>query len=744
VAILTALALVVAVPSLVATARRTVALGGPSDFPQHVLPMIEYYHAYVDSHGTLPLWKPTQYLGHVMLGDPQQRLLYPPMALYALFAMPLSHHLYILFHLLVRTFGMYALLRRERCGVPASLLGGVMAGLSFKAAAYELVGWDNLYGCNAYLPLSLLFFREALGPKRSGAIVALAATLALGIYAGTPMIFAYLGLGLPAVGLLAMKRRTRPRLVRAALAILLGFGLAVAFAAPGLLPTLEMNKESARAAFGQTYGRTFEIADVVGALSLPDFSHVDFRWEDSNYLGLLALPLAGAGLLRRKGRIPFPVWLLVVSMILAAGTRTPFGKAIALLPVVGTLSYPTRLLWLASYAVVWLAAEGLDALFRVGDPGGRRRRRLAIGLAAGAIALALGLTFPGRLAKLAPIPGAAILLAIALALLSAALPFVPRRVRTNVLVGLALLTAAELLALTFFVLEPVRWETLVGRSRIQDELDREPLARVAVLTSQIFFDPVLPFYATPLTERADGYNPLHPRTAARLLHAIGGREDSWAPYTYLDRVARPDLAPLAVTHLLSHEPLPGCPVVDEEDLTVFSGMGEWIHGHVVLSRVPGALPRAFFRAHARSVPRERQLDELLRREPCDPGRTLLVDGPVPPSLDGEDVPGQDVRVSILRHDPEDVVLEVEAPEPGGYVVLLDGYSPGWKAAVDGSPAKIELAQSAFRAVYVPGGKHTVAMRLGWPRSFWVGCALCALGVVAAAAFALRSRSESAG
>lgn len=729
-ALLAALALLVALPSLLAIARGTVAIAGPSDFPHYTIPLVEEYRARAESHEGFPRWSGAQYLGHGLLGDPQDRLLYPPMALYVAVALPAAHHLYLLLHTLVRTLGMYALLRRERCSVAASLLGACMAGLSWKAAAYELSGWDTLAGCNAWLPVALLFWREATTRGRERAVVPFALALALGIYAGTPMLFAFLALGLPfaTLGPLLSRRRSTARLRRIAVALAVGFALAFALAAPVLLPALEGNRETTRAVLKESYGLRHELLDSVGALSLPDFTRGDFRWETSDHLGLLALPLAGAGLARRRGRVPFAAWLLLVSLILAAGQATPFGYVVAALPVVGTLSYTTRLLWLASYAVVWLAALGFDALLRVE---GRRRRRLTVGLAAGAVALGLGVLFPGRLAKLAPIPPAAVLLGLALAGLAAALPRLPRARRAPVLVVLALATAAELLALTLVVLEPFPWATLAEPGKIRRELEREPLARVAVVTSQFFKDPVWPLYAAGPVERADGYNPLHPRRAAHLLDAISGRDESWAPYTWLAGVARPDLLPLAATHVVSHRPIPGWTVVAEEDLDVLTGMGVTRPGHAVLSRVPGSLPRAFFRARARSVPGERQVDELLAA-PFSPGTQLLVDGPVPRELEGESEAGALVPVELVEHAPERVVLRVRAPDPGGWVVLLEGWSSAWRATVDASPAPVRCADGAFRAVQVPGGEHTVEMTLALPGTLGAGCALALAGVLASA------------
>jgi hypothetical protein len=53
-------------------------------------------------------------------------------------------------------------------------------------------------------------------------------------------------------------------------------------------------------------------------------------------------------------------------------------------------------------------------------------------------------------------------------------------------------------------------------------------------------------------------------------------------------------------------------------------------------------------------------------------------------------------------------LRLEATLNGdGYVVLLDGYDPGWKATVDGRPSPVLRANMVFRAVRLGAGRHVV-------------------------------------
>lgn len=75
-------------------------------------------------------------------------------------------------------------------------------------------------------------------------------------------------------------------------------------------------------------------------------------------------------------------------------------------------------------------------------------------------------------------------------------------------------------------------------------------------------------------------------------------------------------------------------------------------------------------------------------------------------------------VEVTRDDPEHMILEVFAPEES-WLVLRDGWNPEWKAYVDGVETPIYPADSAFRAVYVPQGNHSIEIRY-IPSAFYKG------------------------
>jgi hypothetical protein len=65
-------------------------------------------------------------------------------------------------------------------------------------------------------------------------------------------------------------------------------------------------------------------------------------------------------------------------------------------------------------------------------------------------------------------------------------------------------------------------------------------------------------------------------------------------------------------------------------------------------------------------------------------------------------------VTIRRHEPGAIDLEVTATAPGTLVVR-EAFADGWKATVDGIAARIDLYASRHMSVLVPGGTHLVRL-----------------------------------
>ena len=67
--------------------------------------------------------------------------------------------------------------------------------------------------------------------------------------------------------------------------------------------------------------------------------------------------------------------------------------------------------------------------------------------------------------------------------------------------------------------------------------------------------------------------------------------------------------------------------------------------------------------------------------------------------------------------------------------MSDTFYPGWKAYVDERETKIYRADYAFRAIFVPSGKHTVIFSFN-PKSFKIGAIISGVGVLLIVSYAI--------
>ena len=115
----------------------------------------------------------------------------------------------------------------------------------------------------------------------------------------------------------------------------------------------------------------------------------------------------------------------------------------------------------------------------------------------------------------------------------------------------------------------------------------------------------------------------------------------------------------------------------------------------------------------------------------DPRSEAVIEPGADIVLPGGDASGDGVE--MLEQRPERVRIAVHSAS-AALLVLSDPYYPGWKATVDGAPARIVRTNVALRGVRVGPGSHEVVFTYE-PAWFGLGAAisaaaLCALAILA--------------
>ena len=158
--------------------------------------------------------------------------------------------------------------------------------------------------------------------------------------------------------------------------------------------------------------------------------------------------------------------------------------------------------------------------------------------------------------------------------------------------------------------------------------------------------------------------------------------------------------------------------------------GVWIYEN------PNALSRAYI-VHKTEVASGSALLERLVHPDFNAWTTALLEEPLPPEQATalEMAPlRSNSRALITRYGLHEIKVQAEMAAPG-LLILSDTYYPGWKVAVDGTPAALLRTNYALRGVYLPEGVHQVVFRF-IPWAFYVGLVLTGLTLVCGVGAAL--------
>ncbi len=113
---------------------------------------------------------------------------------------------------------------------------------------------------------------------------------------------------------------------------------------------------------------------------------------------------------------------------------------------------------------------------------------------------------------------------------------------------------------------------------------------------------------------------------------------------------------------------------------------------------------------------------VLLREDVNRDYRLYENKTVKPRFFFEDT--NEGRVEIKKYSPNEIVLSTDNKK-GATLFSSEVFYPGWEGFVDGKKVDVIKTNHAFRALFVPAGKHTVMYRYS-PRIFLIGGLISAM------------------
>lgn len=723
---------------------------GGGDLVSFLFPAYRFAAANLSS-GSLPLWNPHLYGGAPFLADMQTGLFYLPNLILFQIAPDFPYRALewmAVFHVYLAGLFMYLCLRYLEPGRPLRLQAAIAGAMAFMFSDLFVVHFGNLnlIAVAAWLPLIFLLFWRALRSRNLGLAVGAGVAFGLSTLEGHLQITLYVGLAVVVATLYeaASSRRSRRGWAWSFLALAITVLVAVGLSALVLLPALEYVRLSPRAELSYWEAARYSLVPgLLGELLVPGLfgsREPALYWGvwdrvAAGYLGIMPLILALlACVLRRGRRVGLFVTLATVAFLLALGGESVFhGWAYKVLPGFGQLRAPARAILLLDFSLAALAALGLDRLLGPLEPWARATfhrfwRGLiwfsaAAGLVGGAWAYLVIYQAQDRDPTLfwrvsaagSGVIFALLMLGATLAWLSARRSGRLRRTALGWLaVGVIFVDLASVGAYTDLGTDPPTQG--FDHPQIVEYLQNEPgLFRIDSRTDVgDAWQPSLALLAG-LYDVGGVDNPLVVGDLARYWEGTGGR--STRLY---------DL--LGVRYVLGSKEV----TLDWDKFSLVDQRDP----RVDVYRNETALPRAFV-IH-RAIVAEDQEDAWARiHEPdFDPARVVVLEGGQPLDIEA----GVEDRVQISRYEPDSVAIEVEAGADG-YLFLSDPFYPGWRAEVDGAPVPIVRANTAFRAVAVPAGRHQVTMNFR-PGTWYAGLAVSLLtwgGLIVAGVVFVRRR-----
>lgn len=678
---------------------------GYADYPQSDQAALSYpwqaFLAHSLRSGDVPFWNPLSFAGQPFFSNGSSGVLYPPRLLAALLVSPgVAHDALSVFHVFGAGLAMFLLCRQLRLGTAGSLLGAT----SWMFASFNMA-WLHLEvvaPVTVLAPLCLLLVRRAVESGGRRDVPAAALVLGTALVSGHLLMMGALwataiGYGVwcaLGTGLTAPRGDRGGVSLRAAGRLLAVTGGGPALFALALLPTAETIADSHREPLNYEWVHEDVRSEprVLLNFLVPPALPISERSmnREMAFVGSLAGILALVGALRR-GPAPALGRVLVGGVLLLAFDTPILKLAYSLVPGFTLVRPLGRLFFLLNLAVALLAAAGLETI----AAGMRRAHRGPTGEPRARS------WWSGTAAERMLVASIIVVNTAQLVRYGQAInpPFHPRTPSL-------LFPATPLIAAIQRHIVESGGRVLPVRRVRPHGLPSPPML---LGSSHMIFD--LPSLG--------GYDSVVPSRALDLCLVVAGapveqvlQNPGVGAYLsdFLVGPVRFDLLPrLGVTAVVAPPGIHKRRYWPRETaalplVLVYAGEDGELH------RIAGAPGDVWLASQAAVVDSDGDALRKVTETEFDPLREVVLlrseaAAEAQVTLSGPETNG---RARLIRRTNNRLLVEV-ASSRGGWLVMAHTWDRGWRASVDGRPARLLRANYAFRAVRVPPGRHRVEM-----------------------------------
>jgi hypothetical protein len=690
--------------------------------------------------GQFPLWNPYLFGGMPYVAAMHGDIFYPTFLLRMVMPTDVAMTWGFIIHVFLSGLFTFGFLRALGSGFYGSLVGGIAYMMSGQIASYVSPGHDGKLFVSALFPLGLWMLYRGIRSGKSWSWGAFALVIGLCVLSPHPQLLQYTLLASGAYALflafatldgVSVPRSVAIRRLGAALgAVVVG----LAIGAVQYLPVREYVAWSPRAGGLADYRAATSYAwnpEELFNVYLPQFSGMlENYWGrnlihlHSDYVGAIVLVIAGAAFIglrsdtRRKHIIFWSVALLV-SVLWSLGSSTPFFRIpYAIVPGTKYFRAPATIFFVGSLAIAFLACVGTERFLQ-----GKVSRRYLIGWLIGGTAIAL-LASVGALTSIAEtladprlidrveanngalIAGAWRSFAFVALVVSLGIGTLTRRVpaRTSAWVLAALIT------IDLWSIERLYWmfsppaSVIFASDPIVETMKSEPQpVRVYPFLAQTISGPDVFISGDALmTHRIRDVIGYHGNQIGRYSELVGFNTDDV-------RALSPNVMQLTNTkYLLTNRgelPLPG---ITQVKGPVRNAAGDTVY----LYRVNADNPYSWVTPVAVKAPDDQVLATLLDPR-FDVKRAALFDTSANVAVSQQvlTLPAPlALKATVRDYEPGKAHIDLSEPAPlGSTLVVSENFYPGWKASVDGKPARLGRADYTFIGVELPQGARSIEL-----------------------------------
>jgi hypothetical protein len=696
------------------------------DFVTFYLGMKKFLFDEVRLHHEIPYWNPYIFGGMPFWAHFESTIFYPLGFLFYLVSPEKAYGYTMFLHFLLAGLFMYLLAR----SLGVTELGSFVASAVFVCNGFLMailfLGHMSPVESYIWLPLMIYFVNRAVHADRiwRNAIIA-GALWGIQILAGAPQdaFYTFLAATLFLLCTVPRSNAVRPSVIRLLSIALLVFAVGTGLSGIQIIPALELIHESVRASLDSYEWSTLASYPVQGIITIlmPHFfgNYADGSvwvgntpWsipQQNLYTGILTLVLLAFVSLKRKveKRVKvFAALLAILSLILAFGHNTPVYKLVYLLPGFDRFRAPSKIMVLWVFSMALLAGIGMDGLISYLGKGSLRRLYPTL-LSVFSLAIlviifhfapsaVLKVFSPFVLADAVPskMPDAAKIIFAEtqrLTLVGSLILLLLLLAQKNLIsrsAGALLLCALLLTDLGYVHGKAVRYDDRVYAAieKIKERVDAglgqdRSLFRVGSFryTLGANLEMVLGY------QTVGGFTALFPSRY----------------YDYMTRYSENTLPQGWVSLFYGVTKL-------HVFMDLLNVKYEIAHGEKLIALRDTYLPRAFI-VPGSMLLRKAEVLEFMAGTDFDPQKTILfekedfrTEAPML-SYHRSVASGQ---VEITHYRPDRIALTAESPK-AAYLFVSEILYPGWKAFIDGQPARILRGNYLFRVLEIPEGRHEV-------------------------------------